>query len=106
MDDQDAWKSHRLGSREASREPVRLMVQTRNGQHRREAEALDLSQTGVRLKTLSPLRPGSVHWLKIANLEPLEVTVIWSEGFYSGCRFTRPLHPAVYASLLANLGKA
>ena len=82
---------------------MRAVVHARSGQRRQEAEARDLSPTGVRLQTLNPLRAGSVMWLKIGNLEPLEITVVWSEGFSAGCRFTQAIHPAVYRALLDTL---
>ena len=104
MDGQNTWDRHRLGSRKDSRAPIRLLVQARNGQNRREAQALDLSESGVRLRTLSQLRVGTAHWLKLGNLEALEVTVMWVDGFYAGCRFTKPIHPAVFQTLLSSLG--
>ena len=104
MDEQDDGDTQRLGSRKAPRRSVKLMVQARNGQQRLQAEAFDLSLTGIRIRTLNPLRAGTVYWLKIGNLESLDVTVMWVDDFVSGCRFNQPLHPAVYQSLLTSLG--
>ena len=39
------------------------------------------------------------HWIKFDGLEALEVQVRWVKDFNAGVRFTRPIHPAVFAML-------
>jgi hypothetical protein len=105
MEDREFTPVHRLGSREASRQAIRMIVLARKGHRRQAAEARDLALGGVRLRTLNPLRVGSVYWLKIGSLEALEVTVIWVDRFNAGCQFTKPIHPAVFEALIAALDK-
>ena len=96
----------RLGSRDAPRGSFSVVVQCRTGQNRFTAEALDLSQTGIRIRTLNPLRVGTSQWVKVDGLEALETSVVWTSGFISGCRFVQPLHQAVYDRLLKGVPPA
>ena len=74
----------------------------RCGLKRGTVEVVDLSLSGVKLRTLDLLDVGSLLWLKLPKLEPLEVRVVWSRNFEAGCEFIRPLHPAV-AKVVAGL---
>ena len=46
----------RVGSRGAERVSVEVVVDARNGHHRLRAEVVDISASGVRLRTLNPFR--------------------------------------------------
>jgi len=50
-----------------------------------------------RLSRHDPLElpEGSDVWLRLPGLEPCHAVVAWSKGNFVGCRFERPLHPAV-----------
>ena len=58
-------------------------------------QVMDLSTHGFRAMTHLQLAEGSDVWLRLPGLEPCHATVAWSKGNYIGCRFERPLHPAV-----------
>lgn len=85
----------RLGSREAERVPLRVVIGARNGTHRLSAEVVDISVTGTRLRTLNPLRMGQTFWLTLPRIAAIEMKVVWVEGFLSGCTFTNALAPYV-----------
>ncbi len=82
--------------RQAERKPLSAIVQCRRGITRESVEVLDISQSGARIRTLSPLRSGSVVWLRLPGLEAIQANVVWSRQFESGCEFVRALHPAVF----------
>lgn len=81
----------RLGTRVAQRFQVEAMIEARAGDNRRPALATDISVSGVRLKTTSPLKVGQRFWVKFANMAALNVTVSWVDGFTAGCSFAEPL---------------
>lgn len=78
------------------REPASASASYRSGMKRSSVDLLDISRTGARISTLDPLQVGSTFWIKLPNLEPLEMSVIWAKSFEAGCRFLRPLHPAIF----------
>jgi hypothetical protein len=58
----------------------------------------------VEVKVAAGLRQRGAHgvsvqvmdlWLRLPGLEPCHAIVAWAKGSYVGCRFERPLHPAV-----------
>lgn len=92
----------RIGSRAAERSRVEVMVDTRNGQTRFRAMVVDVSMTGVRLRTLNPLRQGQTFWVKLPMIEPRMIIVKWVDGFVSGCAFQEALAPYVLEHVLAS----
>ena len=58
-------------------------------------QVMDLSIHGFRAATHLELAEGSDVWLRLPGLEPCHAVVAWSKGNFIGCRFERPLHPAV-----------
>lgn len=87
--------------RRGERRPVRAAAQCRRGAMRETIDVLDLSPGGARVRAVAPLRAGQSIWLRLPEIEPLEARVVWTRGFESGCEFARPLHPAVFDSLVA-----
>lgn len=85
--------------RQTERKPLSAIVQCRRGITRETVEVLDISQTGARVRALSPLRSGSVVWLRLPGLEPIQANVVWTRKFESGCEFARALHPAVFETI-------
>ena len=86
----DGWR------RAEAREPASVSAPYRCGMKRSSVVLVDISRMGVRISTLDPLQPGSTFWIKLPNLEPLEMSVVWAKGFEAGCRFLQPLHPAIF----------
>jgi hypothetical protein len=83
--------SQRIGSRNAQRWRIDAMIDARDGNRHQRAMAADISVSGLRLLTLSPLRVNQRLWVKIGNIEPREIKVLWVDGFYAGCNFASPL---------------
>lgn len=96
-------EEHRI----ALRKPVRLRAQLRDRSHAKfDIDVLDLSTTGFRLKTVFNLPLETIVWVTLPKLSGLEATVAWRDrqtSFY-GCRFTNPLHPAVFDHIVAMSG--
>jgi hypothetical protein len=62
---------------------------------------MDLSVDGFRVATHLDLFEGSDVWLRLGGLEACHATVVWTSGHLVGCRFSRPLHPAVLDMVVA-----
>lgn len=91
-------------NRVALRKPVRLRAQLRDRSHSRfDIDIIDLSTTGFRLKTIFNLPTDTIVWVTLPRLSGLEATVAWRDRQTSlyGCRFTTPLHPAVFDHIVA-----
>lgn len=55
----------------------------------------NVSPGGFRAEGLGLMSAGQHGTLKLDGYEPIGTTVVWAEGETIGCRFDRPLHPAV-----------
>lgn len=62
----------------------------------------DISPEGARLITPVPFQLGTSFKLKLPLLKPICGTVMWVSKRLAGCRFERPLHPALLRVLLAS----
>jgi hypothetical protein len=49
------------------------------------------------------LRLGEGVWIKFEGIEPQHATVFWVEPPAAGLQFDRPMHPAVFDSLIRRL---
>lgn len=58
-------------------------------------KVMDLSVQGFRVATHLELCKGADVWLRLPGLEPCHAIVMWTKGPMIGCKFSRPLHPAV-----------
>lgn len=96
----DDTEEHRI----ALRKPVRLRAQLRDRSHAKfDIDVVDLSTSGFRLRTVYNLPLETIVWVTLPKLSGLEATVAWRDrqsSFY-GCRFTNPLHPAVFDHIVA-----
>ena len=86
--------------RQVERKPYEGAVQFRKGHTRVTVRIVDISTHGARLSAIHLLRKGDTFWLKLPQLEPQEATVAWADEFIVGCRFVRPLHPAVLETIV------
>ena len=68
-------------------------------------QIMDLSVDGFRVTTHLDLFQGADVWLRLGGLEACHATVVWVSGHLVGCRFTRPLHPAVLDMVVAKGSK-
>ena len=58
-------------------------------------QVMDLSIEGFRATTHLEMMEGTDVWLRLPGLEACHAKVMWRKGTQIGCRFERPLHPAV-----------
>ena len=66
--------------------------------------ALDnVSAGGCRIEMLEECQEGEDVVTRFPDLEPLGAHVRWSLGHTAGLEFVRPIHPAVFGSLLERL---
>lgn len=87
--------------RRALRKAVKVRAHLRDrGQTRFEIDVVDLSQSGFRAETSFTLWPGTVVWLTLPGLAPLEAVVAWRDKAAYGCAFAKPLHPAVFDHII------
>ncbi|WP_298092471.1 pilus assembly protein PilZ [uncultured Sphingomonas sp.] len=87
--------------RQSLRRKVKMRAHLRDkGQTRFEIDVVDLSQQGFRAETSFTLWPGTVVWLTLPGLAPLEAVVAWRDKFKYGCAFAKPLHPAVFEHIV------
>ena len=98
LDDEATTGEHRR----ALRRSVKMRAHLRDrGQTRFEIEVIDLSQAGFRAQTSFTLWPGTVVWLTLPGMAPLEAVVAWRDKSTYGCAFARPLHHAVFEHIVA-----
>ncbi len=64
-------------------------------------QIMDLSVDGFRVATHLDLFEGADVWLRLGGLEACHAKVVWVSGHLVGCRFARPLHPAVLDMVVA-----
>lgn len=76
----------------------------RPGGHRCETALFDLTPEGCKVEFVERPRVGDILWARFDGVEAMEATVAWVEGFHGGLKFTRPIHPAIFDSILARLG--
>lgn len=81
--------------RKAERIDVNADVQFRCGTRRATVKVSNISVTGARISGVFLVREGDHFFIKFGAFEPIEAEVAWAEDFAFGCRFMRPLHPAV-----------
>lgn len=99
----DRDPSSRPGSRQALRLRVEVTIDLRNGQNRFTASVTDISVTGLRLQTLSPLKVGGTFWVKLPTIEARHVTVVWTDGCIGAGQFDEPLPQFVLEHILKSM---
>lgn len=93
-------RNSRSDFRSTNRRDVRVTASIRAaGGTRFEIDLVDLSITGFRFESYFPLPTGWRVFLTIPTFAPLEAEVAWADGRAYGCRFLKPLHPAVFDTI-------
>ncbi len=93
-------------ARRAARKPVSIRAQLRPpGSDRLTVDVTDLSETGFQVETVYRFKVGSTVWLAIPSLAALEAVVAWNRDRHYGCRFLRPLYPAVFDHIVTLAGR-
>jgi hypothetical protein len=80
----------RFGAKLRDRSPVRFDI-----------DIIDMSTTGFRAIVNQPLTPGGTVWVTLPGLSPIQAWVAWQRDKMVGCRFDRPLYPAVFDHVVA-----
>ena len=78
----------------------------RTGQKNYRANVYDVSQHGCKVEFVERPALEEVVWVKFDGLEALEALVCWIDEFAVGLEFQRPLHPAVFDTLLERLARS
>jgi PilZ domain len=92
-------------ARAAERRRVSIRALVREaGTSRVDIDVVDLSATGFRFESLYSFAIGARVFLSVPTLAPLEAEIAWRKGSAFGCRFVRPLYPAVFDMLAARFG--
>lgn len=96
---------------QAPRRSARVRIQgevqlRRSGQHNYVVHIFDLSREGCRIEFVERPRLDEIVWIKFDDLEALEATVCWVEGFCVGVEFVRPIYPAVFELLVERVNEA
>ena len=92
-------------NRRAERTSVAADARLRSGFNKCMVDVVDLSATGLRIKTANSLEVGQIVWITLPSLQPLEVRIIWFRDWEAGCEFVNPLHPAVADAIAARSRK-
>lgn len=86
----------RKDGRRAERRSVTVSVRVRRpGETWFRSKIADLSVTGFRLQSFMKLCTGDSLWIMLPGFEGRRALVLWTNGHEAGCRFERPLHPAI-----------
>jgi hypothetical protein len=86
--------------RRAEREAVVVTRASVRGQGETpgDAELLDLSIYGCRLRIAAAYKQGARLWLRLDGRWPVRATVIWTDAERIGCRFDEPIANEVMRS--------
>lgn len=75
----------------------------RPGQNKYRVNVQNISRHGCRVEFVERPQLDELVWLKFDDMEALQSTVCWADGFVAGLEFEREIHPAVFNMLLARL---
>lgn len=90
--------------RKVPRGPLDAEVFTRRSVERSYRTMIhDLSRAGCSLEYVERPRIDESIWIKFDGVEALESIVRWIDGDRAGVQFVKPLHEAVFDSLIARL---
>lgn len=93
-------RTPRIHPREALNGSIYLRQPGGQGYH---ARLFDLTTAGCKVEFVARPRCGDRLWVKCPGLEAIEAKVAWVDGFTGGLKFVRPLHQAVFESLVSRL---
>ena len=75
----------------------------RMGRKQYQARLFDVTPSGCKVEFVERPRAGEQLWVKLEGLDTVEAAVRWIDGFYGGIEFVRPIHGAVFDSLVDRL---
>lgn len=74
----------------------------RSGHGSFRVRVYDASPHGCKIAFVERPRIDDRLWVKFDGLEALQGLVCWVDGFNGGVEFEKPIHPAVFESLITN----
>ncbi len=78
----------------------------RSGQGSYRVKLCDLSPSGCKLEFVERPFLREAVWVKFDEMEALEASVCWVEGFAAGVEFRKAMHPAVFEHLTRKLRRS
>jgi hypothetical protein len=87
--------------RDSLRHTTRIAATLRYGTSLRRVTVSDLSTGGFRITLDDPLEPETPVALQLDGFAPTDGLVVWRAGDQLGCKFVRPLHPALVDAAIA-----
>ena len=85
--------------RGTGRRELRLWLDMRHGSdHATDALVLNISESGLLFRTAMPLSPSDTLQVDLPQAGFLTASVVWTSGEFVGCRFVRPLSPAIVSA--------
>lgn len=82
------------------------VVLRRSGQRGYRVPLSNLSPYGCTLEFAERPLLDEIVWVKFDELEGIEASVCWVDGFAAGLEFRRPINPAVFELLLRKLASS
>ncbi len=102
FDREDPYARAAQEDRSAKRTQIAIPAELRaSGTRRFQTIVSDLSLSGFCASSVQILHPGTICWLSLPGLGPLQAEIIWWEDNLCGGAFDRLLSPIVHESLLA-----
>ncbi|MGE5563247.1 MAG: PilZ domain-containing protein [Bacillota bacterium] len=77
----------------------------REGGNNYRVRVFDISESGCKVEVVERPSVDEGMWVKFDGLERLHATVSWVAPPVAGLRFDRPIHPAVFAALVARVSR-
>ena len=75
----------------------------RSGRSNYRVRVYDASPDGCKVELIARPDVGESLSVRFEGMEPLAARVCWTEGFTAGVEFQKPIHPAVFESLIRRL---
>jgi len=75
----------------------------RSGQRHYRVDVHDASPEGCRLEFVERPRLDETVWVKFDGMDSIEANVCWIKGHDVGVEYARPIHPAVFDTLVRRL---
>lgn len=98
MDKQFKRGDHRISTRAG----VEILAEVREpGLGRIEAQIVDLSLTGFRMRCMTRLTGEKHIFMALPSFASIESKICWVDGDLFGCEFVKSLHPAVFDHIVS-----
>lgn len=94
----------KIKTRREARVALQAEVTLRRGGHSPFAvQAFDASPHGCKVEFVERPMLDEQVWIRFEGIASVEARVCWVDGFNAGLEFARPIHAAVFETLIARL---